>query len=253
MKLGVCTISAKSHDLSSIVAVCRDLHVDGLEVWGKDHVGDGSRERCREIRRLAASHDLELPVYGSYLRPGADGFDEHVDHELAIASHLDVDVIRVWAGEQEFQVCDEDHWDAVVDDLRSLATAAASAGLEVTIERHEGTVTNKREGARSLIEAIDDTSVGLNYQPLFEDGPDEILEDVAALADLTNNVHLQAVRRPNERERCPLEAAYFDVAAVVDTLQSAGYGGYFEIEFVDQSVPYREALAADVAYLRAAG
>jgi len=168
MQVGVCTISAKSQSVESILDRCGDLPVDGVEIWGEDHVGDGSPERCREIAAAAEANGLAVPVYGSYLRPGTGTFDEDVDRELAIADRLGADVIRVWAGEQEYEDCEPAHWDRVVADLERLGTAAGERGLAVTVERHSGSVTNATAGARELIEQVDAPAVGLNWQPLFE-------------------------------------------------------------------------------------
>jgi sugar phosphate isomerase/epimerase len=251
MQVGVCTISAKSQSVESILDRCGDLPVDGVEIWGEDHVGDGSPERCREIAAAAEANGLAIPVYGSYLRPGTGTFDEDVDRELAIADRLGADVIRVWAGEQEYEDCEPAHWDRVVADLERLGTAAGERGLAVTVERHSGSVTNATAGARELIEQVDAPAVGLNWQPLFEHDAGTVVADARELAPLANNVHVQAVPAPGEHDRCALADAYFDVAAVVEAFEETGFDGFLEIEFVTEAAPYGAALAADVAFLRA--
>jgi len=251
MQVGVCTISAKSRAVESILDLCGDLAVDGVEIWGEDHVGDGSPARCREITAAAGANGLTIPVYGSYLRLGTDGFEAELDGELAVAERLDADAIRVWAGEQEYGDCDPAHWDRVVADLERLGTAAGERGLAVTVERHSGSVTDATAGARALIEQVDAPAVGLNWQPLFEHDAGTVLADARELAPLANNVHVQAVPAPGERDRCALSDAYFDVAAVVEAFEETGFDGFLEIEFVTETAPYDAALAADVAFLRA--
>jgi sugar phosphate isomerase/epimerase len=121
----------------------------------------------------------------------------------------------------------------------------------VTVERHAGTLTNAREGARRLIEAIDGPC-GVNWQPPFGTDADGIVADARRLAPLTNNVHLQAVPSRDARDRCPLAEAYFDVPACVDALREGGFDGVLEVEFVADDVPYTEAIARDLDYLRSA-
>lgn len=250
MHVGVCTISARRRPVESVIEVCGGLAVEGIEVWGKDHVGDGSRERCREIADAADAHDLSIPVYGSYLRAGTDGFGDRVTATLDTADGLGADLVRVWAGDQEYGDCDGAHWGRVVGDLRRLGESARERGLGVTVERHGGTVTDETDGAAELIEAVDSPAVGLNWQPHFEHDASTVLDDARRLAPLANNVHLQAVPEPGADDRCALADAYFDTAGVLDAFADSGFDGVLEIEFVTQTAPYRGALASDVAFLR---
>ena len=250
MHVGVCTISNKEMSVEEVMDVVATTPAAGIEVWGQDHVGSGTTERCADIAAAAADRGLEIPVYGSYLRAGTDTFDADVDRELRIAEALGADAIRVWAGSEEHQDVSEDHWTAVVEDLTQLGEAAAALDLHVTVERHAGTVTNTTEGAVDLIDATP-ANVGLNYQPPFDMPADDIAADIRELAPITTNAHLQAVQTVGERSRCPLGFAYFDVADIVTTLADADFDGYLEIEFVTDRAPYRAAVAADVAILQA--
>lgn len=251
MQIGVCTISTKSRSIESIIDICGELGVGGVEIWGEGHIGDKSPESCRSIAASANEREVSIPVYGSYLRLGGDEFDEEMETELEIADHLGADLIRVWAGEQEYQNCTEAHWERVLRDLERLGGAARDRELAVTVERHSGTVTNETEGAKMLIEAADSPAIGLNWQPLFEHDSETVADDVRQLADLVNNVHLQAVPAPGESDRCALSDAYFDVADVVQTFDESGFEGFYEIEFVTQRAPYHAALASDLAFVQA--
>ncbi|RDZ51370.1 sugar phosphate isomerase/epimerase [Haloferax sp. Atlit-4N] len=251
MEIGVCTISSKSHSIESVLEICHDLSVDGVEIWGKDHIPDRSQQTCQAIAAAGSRWEVTIPVYGSYLRVGGEDFDQKMETELDVTEWLGADKIRVWAGNREYAECDEMYWNQVVSDLEQLARAAQQRGLSVTVERHAGTVTDRTEGAKALIEAVDSPVIGLNWQPLFEHDPDTIATDATRLAPLTNNVHLQAMSAPDEQKRCQLSDAYFNVPNVIEIFDDIGYDGFLEIEFVTQSAPYEVALAADVAYLKA--
>lgn len=250
MNLGVCTISSKERSVSTIAEICGNLDIDGIELWGREHVGDGSPEACRTIAGVTAKHGLAIPVYGSYLRLGSSDFTKSMHSELVTAEALGADLIRVWAGEQEHQDCEEGHLEQVIADLRRLDDAAIDRGISVTVERHSGTVTNTTAGAEELISRTDSTNVGLNWQPYFEHDTEAIADDIERLAGLANNVHVQAVTAPGETKRVALADAYFDVSHIIDTLQNSGYDGYIEVELVTQRAPYQAALAADVTFLR---
>lgn len=250
MKIGLCTISNTKAPVEDVLEVAAEAGYDGVEIWGKDHVGDGSAETCEAIASAAADRSLEIAVYGSYLAPGTDEFATSYEDELAVADRLGADLIRVWPGESEYQDCTEAEWDAAVDDLSRLSERAAAVDLAVTVEKHEGRLSNATDGARRLIEAVDHPHCGLNWQPLFHMSEAALLAEAERLAPLSNNVHVQAPAERGGSERAPLEDAYFDVGSVLDRFEAAGFDGYVEVEFVSEDEPYERAVRRDHDYLR---
>ncbi|MCU4743026.1 sugar phosphate isomerase/epimerase [Natronoglomus mannanivorans] len=249
MNLGLCTIALQEESIEDALATAADAGYDGVELWGKDHVG--APERCHEIRETAAELGLEIPVYGSYLRPGTPEYDEEVETELERAETLGASLIRVWAGQEEYQDATDDHWADVVRDTTDLADRAADRGLGVTVEKHEGTVTNTEAGARELIEGVDRENCGLNWQPLFEFDAETILEEARSLAPLSNNVHLQAVAEHGDswHDRSLLEDAYFDVPTILEAFAETGFDGYVEVEFVTDDLEVEAAIERDREFL----
>jgi len=255
MNLGLCTITNKDWPVEDVLALAAEAGYDGVEIWGQDHVGnpggDGEPdiETCHAIADTAADLGVEIPVYGSYLRPGTSGFDEGLGPELDAAVALGADLVRVWPGDQEFGEHDPDHWESVVADLETTGERAADRDVAITVEKHEGTLSNTTEGARRLIESVDAAAVGLNWQPLFFLDADAVAEEAAALAPLSNNIHLQATHERGGEQRSPLAEAYFDLPSILDTFDRAGFEGYAEVEFVDPTTAYEEAVRADREYL----
>lgn len=251
MEIGLCTISNREADVETVLEQAADAGYDGVEVWGKDHVGDGSPETCREIADRAAELGLEILVYGSYLRPGTEDYEDAAEHELAVAERLGADRIRVWAGSREYEDCSDDHWEGVVADLRDLTDRAADTDVDVTVEKHAGTVTNTLEGARRLIEAVDDERCRLNYQPTFSVSAERIEAEVDVLAPLSNNVHAQAVPETGGggNDRCLLEDAFWDGEAVLGPFRDGDFDGSVNVEFVTADLPYEEAIERDRRFL----
>ncbi|WP_122091216.1 sugar phosphate isomerase/epimerase family protein [Halalkalicoccus subterraneus] len=247
--IGLCTVSSKERAVEAVIELAAEAGYDGVELWGRDHVGDGSVDDCRRIVDAVDANGLGIPVYGSYLRCGTDEFDDRVEHELAIAGRLDADLIRVWAGRQEYEDHDAEHWNRVVCDLERLTDRAAAYGVGVTVEKHAGTLTDTLEGARRLIEAVDDEHCGLNYQPGFSVPKDEIEREATELAPRSNNLHLQAVRECGESRRCPLSEAFYDLETVLAPFLDAGFDGSANVEFVTDERPYPAAIEADRRYV----
>lgn len=250
MRVGLCTVSSKQRSIDEVLELAGMAGYDGVEIWGRDHVGDGSEETCRRIAGTANEHGLEIASYGSYLRCGSDEFDDGFEHELRVADRLDAGTIRVWAGNRSYGEHDDDHWDRTLADLERLTERAAEHDLEVTVEKHGNTLTETLQGARNLIETIDDDRCGLNYQPGFSIPAAELEREAEALAPLSNQLHLQTTRERTGRERAPLSEAYYDLAAVLEPFLERGFDGYANVEFVSEERPYREAIQADLAYVR---
>lgn len=194
MHFGLCTISNKDLPVDEVLRVAADAGYDGVEIWGKEpHVGDGSRQVTASVAATASDLSLDIAAYGSYLVAGSDSFRDEYERELAVAERLGADLLRVWPGESEYGDCTESEWEAAVADLSLLADRAA-ADLAVTVEKHEGRLSDATEGARRLIEAVDHPNCGLNWQPLFHMDETALLAEAERLAPLSNNVHVQARR-----------------------------------------------------------
>lgn len=250
MNVGLCTVSGRERPIEDVLELAGRGGYDGVEVWGRDHVGDGSEGTCRRIAETADERGLEIASYGSYLRCGSEAFDDELEHELEVADRLGTGLVRVWAGNQEYGEHDDDHWNRVVADLERLTERAAEYDLAVTVEKHSNTLTHTLGGARELVETIDDERCGLNYQPGFSIPPAELEREAEALAPLSNQLHLQATRERTGSERAPLSAGYYDLEAILEPFLDRGFDGYANVEFVAEGRPYREAIEADLAYVR---
>lgn len=250
INVGLCTISAKEQPVEQVIEQAAAVGYDGVEIWGQDHIGDGSETTCERIVETADEHGLEIASYGSYLRCGSDAFDDELDHELAVAKRLGTDIVRIWAGSQEHGDHDPDHWDQVVADLERLTERAADYGLEVTVEKHTNTLTHTLEGAKKLIETIDDDRCWLNYQPGFSIPEPELEREAEALAPLSNQLHVQTTRERTARKRAPLSESYYDLEAILGPFVERGFDGYVNVEFVTEETTYREAIEADLQYVR---
>lgn len=253
MQLALCTISGTDRPVEEVFRFAADAGYDGVELWGKEpHIGDGSEEVTASIAGTVNDLSLDIATYGSYLVAGGGSFRDEYEHELAVAERLDADLLRVWPGESEYEDCTESEWEAAVEDLSLLADRAAAANISVTVEKHEGHLSDTTEGAGRLIETVDHSNCGLNWQPLFHMDESALLAEAERLAPLSNNVHVQAPAERGGSQRALLENAYFDVAAVLDRFADVGFDGYVEVEFVSEDAAYETAVRRDHDYLRAA-
>jgi sugar phosphate isomerase/epimerase len=257
MRTGLCTISNKEWDPESVVDLAASVGFDAVEVWGGEHVNGGDPSRCRAVAAACEDAGVAVAVYGSYLRPGTASYDEEWESTLEAAAALDADLVRVWPGDQNYGEHEESHWAQTVSDLEHLAPRAADRGLEVTIEKHVGTLSWRDEGAARLVEAVDAPNCGLNWQPTFVDDAAAVVESAERLAPLTNNVHLQSVPEPcdvrtTDVSRSLLADGYFDLGAVIAPFVDRDLPGAVEVEFVTPDLDYETAVTRDHEYLAAA-
>jgi sugar phosphate isomerase/epimerase len=247
---GLCTISQKEKDPIEVIKLASRAGYDGVEIWGKGHLPSGDPDKCTQLRSTAQDAGLEIPVYGSYLRPGtADFSKEWMHHELTVCQGLGADLLRVWAGDVEFGDHTASQWRNVREDLQTITDAAADHDLAVTVEKHGGTLTNTKDGVKRLLTSIDGPC-GLNWQPLFNLSAPELVDEVYELRHLINNVHFQAVPERGIQQRCALAQSYFDIPRCIDIITDSGFDGYLEVEFVSSEQPYYEAIEEDLHYLR---
>jgi sugar phosphate isomerase/epimerase len=249
VNVGLCTIANTAADATAVIGAAGAAGYDAVEIWGKDHVGDGSADRCDRLREAAREAGVTIAVYGSYLRCGTGSFADARDREVAIADRLGADRIRVWLGECDYEDRTVAGWERAIADLQRVTDVVADRGLAVTVETHGGSLTNRPDGARRAIEAVEGPC-GLNWQPLFDKPADALPVEARALAPLTNNVHVQAVPERGSDDRCPLDEAYFDVGACLAALRDGGFDGLVAVEFVTDDRPFEEAIAADLAFLQ---
>jgi sugar phosphate isomerase/epimerase len=246
MQLGLCTITNKDASPVDIVYTAGDIGFDGVEVWG-GHLDGPADETIDAIVTAAAEVGVTIETYGAYLRCGGDDFAAELDDDLATATALGANTIRVWAGEQEYGDHDAAHWEQVVADLQTVTERAASDGLTVTVEKHSGTLTNNADGAERLVEAVDHPACGLNYQPGFGIPAAQLEREAERLAPLSNQVHISG-RRPDDSV-VALDDAYFSVAAVLAPFRDRDFDGYVNLEFITDEHAYEAALQNDYGYL----
>jgi sugar phosphate isomerase/epimerase len=244
MQTGLCSISNKERSLPEIVDLAAEVGFDGIEVW-ENHLGDDGISPAK-ARGLASEAGLSVPTLGSYLRPGTDEFEEDLPDVLDAAETLEADLVRVWAGEQEYGDHDEDHWDAVVNDMRQCADAAADRGLALTVEKHAWTLAYTADACLDLLDEVDAENVGINWDPKV-DADEDVDEALDRLAPVVNHVHVSG--RAPEGDESPIEADLPQFDRSIDRLAEAGFDGYVDLEFTPDEMDDEEAVRRDGSFL----
>ncbi|MBQ1073305.1 sugar phosphate isomerase/epimerase [Micromonospora sp. C31] len=229
-----------------VVALARLAGLGGIE-WGGDvHVPPGDDETARRVAALTTSAGLETAAYGSYYRLGhsaAEGLSP--ESVVRTAGLLNAPVVRVWAGRRPSSEADALYRARVVEDARRIADLAGAVGLTVAFEYHRNTLTDTRESAVWMLEALAGLPVRTLWQPQPERDLAENLADLRAVLPYLANLHVFAWTP--QRRRLPLRCHHSDWVAYFAMAKTAPGQRYALLEFLVDDDP--DLLGADAATL----
>ena len=246
---GVCEVPGWGwqYDVATVLGQMRELGLAATEFGPEGFLPDSGVDRAKVL----AEHGLRAvggfvpvvlhepghdPVPG--VRVALEAFVEAGARTLVLAAATGRD------GYDERPVLDEDGWTALLSNLDRLARAAAEVGVTATLHPHVGTMV---ENAAEVRRVLDDSGIGLCLDTghLLIGGADPVAL-ARDHADRVRHVHLKdvdagraaavragrigyadAVREGLYR---PLGQGDVDIAAIVTSLEQAGYDGWYVLE-----------------------
>ena len=275
---GVCEVTGWGYQMapSRVLAEMKAVGLEATEFGPQGWLPVGPVERAEALRPfgLAAvgafvpvvlhdpTHD-PLPEVSLEL----DSFEAAGGDVLVLAANSGL------AGYDERPVLDEQGWASMFTNLDRLADLAASRGVRATLHPHVGTMVEKRDEVLRVL-AGSKIPLCLDTGHLLIGGTDPV-ELAAAYAGRINHVHAKDVRADLARRvqageltyteavragiYVPLGEGDVDFAAIVASLDSAGFDGWYVLEqdTILASEPADEGPVRDVrssmAYLRGLG
>lgn len=272
---GVCEVPGWGYqmDPSRVLAEMTAVGLEATEFGPQGWLPPAPRERAAvlEGHGLAAvgafvpvvlhdpGHD-PLPAVSREL----DSFEAAGGDVLVLAANSGL------AGYDERPVLDDEGWATMFANLDRLAELARSRGIKATLHPHVGTMVEKREEVLRVL-AGSTIPLCLDTGHLLIGGTDPV-ELAATYADRINHVHAKDVRVDlakrvqsgeltyTEAVRAgiyvPLGAGDVDFAAIVASLDGAGFDGWYVLEqdTILAAEPADEGPVTDVrssiAYLR---
>ncbi len=251
MKVGLCTIAFGNLPLNDVIDLAEKHHLDGVEIWGKDHLPlDASNETIDKVRKLCEDKGLEINAYGSYIRVVDNpDFEKEMERGLDIANRLSANILRIWSGGKEL---DKSRWDEVADKILPWTEPAKEKNIVIAFECHDNCVLESAEALRYVVEKVNSRYLRTYYQPFVKPDKEDPYTQAKILAPYVVCVHAQ--NRPKEPNANTwrsefIETGTVDYTKVKNILVSNGFDGYFEIEFVSDSNPI-EGLKRDAEFLR---
>jgi sugar phosphate isomerase/epimerase len=234
---GLVSITFRALTPAEIVALVRQAGLHGIE-WGGDiHVPHGNVARAREVRALTQDAGLNVAAYGSYYRAAASeaaGLTFASVLESAVA--LGAPVIRVWAGPAGSAAASPELRSQVVADLRRISTLAATVGVGVSLEFHNGTLTDTGPSTVQLLAEVNHPNLSTYWQPPLDQDTAAGLADLRSLLPRLTHVHVYHWR-PGSIERLPLAEGAGRWRSFLDLAATAAGGRCAMLEFVEGDAP----------------
>jgi sugar phosphate isomerase/epimerase len=160
---GLVSVTFRKKTADEIIDIALKAKLDGIE-WGGDvHVPPGDLANAEKIYNNCKKAGLKILSYGSYYNCVSENRDFNAVLNTAIM--LNAPNIRVWAGNKNSDVIDDETRNAIINDIRSIADEAAEHSINISLECHGNTLTNTPESAVKLIREVDRSNVYLYWQP----------------------------------------------------------------------------------------
>lgn len=264
-KAGMCTIGFGKKPVTAALDIAARAGADGVEIWGRpDHIRYPlDSAQIREVREHAESLALEICCLGSYFQAGAAteyaGVKLDARNQVRLARELGTSMIRIWAGTASRAATPPETARKVIEDIRVFADHAADARIQVVLERHHGSLTEGWDGVKELLSEIAHPDVFLNWQIVGGEDEEELatrgVADYTALLPLSRHAHMHNYTAMDDGslKRCYLDAGIVDYKGLASVARTAGYRGYFMVEFppeLTEGLGEVESIRRDIDFLR---
>lgn len=234
---GLVSVTFRALSPAEIVALVKETGLRGIE-WGGDiHVPHGDLAGAREVRQLTEQAGLKVAAYGSYYRANqSESLGLPFARVLDTAVALGAPVIRVWAGAVGSAHAGPELRAQVEVDLRRIAALAAEAHVGISLEFHNGTLTDTAESAARLLAAVDDRNLSTYWQPPLDRDTGACRQDLRRLLRRLSHVHVYEWR-PHSTERLPLAEGAERWRSFLELAEEAPGDRYAMLEFVEGDAP----------------
>lgn len=191
---GIVSVTYRQLTPAALLDAARKAQLSVIE-WGGDvHVPHGDISRAIHVGGMTRGAGL-LPVsYGTYYRAGSYGseYPAVFTAMLRTAEALGASNLRLWAGCSGSIDTDAVLRTALTNELRHCAQMAKNDGKSISFEYHSGTLTDRADSARRLMEALGADNASLYWQPNQFLSHEENCSALQQLLPYISNVHVFA-------------------------------------------------------------
>ena len=188
---GLCSVTFDDMPVDTILSMMAGTGLLGIEWGARHHVQHGDFETAKKVGDQTRDAGLIVSSYGSYFRLGVSARDGLAFQTVAAtACALGAPVVRIWAGNKDFEKATREERVAWAEETRRLADVADGMGLKIAFEYHGGTLTNTSGHALQFMVEVDSPAVRLYWQPPHGYSVEHKLSELGLLLDRLENVHV---------------------------------------------------------------
>lgn len=211
MQLGLVSISFREHSPEELIGAVKAAGLSCIE-WGSDvHAPCDDEEKLRNIAAMQKAAGISCCSYGTYFKLGKDAPEELLPY-IRAAKLLGTDILRLWCGTKGSEDYSGEALEALYRDCRAVAKIAEEMGVILCMECHNNTVTDWKESALALMQAVDSPAFRMYWQPNQLRSREENLAYAGLLAPYTYHVHVFNWDCPDGKTLCK-----YPLAEAVDT------------------------------------
>ncbi len=189
MELGLVSISFRGHSPEELLRAVKAAGLGCIE-WGSDvHAPCDDAHNLRKIAAMQEVAGISCCSYGTYFKLGKDD-PAQLESYIRAAKLLGTNVLRLWCGVKGSAQYTPEELEALYRDCRAAAKIAEENGVILCMECHNNTVTDRKESALALMEAVDSLSFRMYWQPNQKYSVEENLACAALLAPYVYHVHV---------------------------------------------------------------
>ena len=274
LKIAVFTVMTPDLTPEEVVQELKTNGYDGVE-WRVTTVPENRRQEKpsfwgnnlstlapnegKRARTLADSAGLEIPGLGTYVKVGDMA---GVETSMRFAQECGAKQIRVSAGDWPNG---DKTYAAMFNEarafLKNVEAMARQYHVKGIIEIHHGSIATSASLAFRLVDGFDPNFIGVLHDAgnMGHEGFENYRLGLELLGPYTAHVHVKnvAYHRPSgggvwKSDWSPLEDGVVNFDALFTALHGVGYNGWVSMEDFSQHRPTREALRANIAFIRAA-
>jgi sugar phosphate isomerase/epimerase len=219
--------------------------IPAIGVW-RQKLSDFGEEKGIELLAESELGVSNLLWAGGFTGSEGRTFRESVAdarEAIQLASDLRASCVVIYSGARGGHTCNHSYR-LLRDAMRQLAPLAEEFGVDLAIEpMHPGcaeecTFVTSLELVERLFEDVPSRRLKLVFDTYHLGHDPENLSQLASLAERIAVVHLGDGRSAPEREqdRCRLGEGSIPLQQIVDTLQQAGYEGYYDLELIGEEI-----------------
>lgn len=209
MKLAAFSGVLIEHSIQEAMQLTKKLGMDGIEIAAREpHISPkSSLARVKEVKALAGSLELEIPVLAGYVGGFSDVSDsdarssfEEFQRLLEIAGHLDCGMIRIFPGGPNAFLASDYHYAKAAHWVNLCAEEAKKHQVKVLMEIHNDSLVETVESSLRLLDMINYDNVGMIHDAgnMYITDTDYGRDSVLQLGSKLFHVHIKDELRVEE-------------------------------------------------------